>query len=166
MHFPLFSSTIPEDLDGSRCSNLSTSTSTVLRDASSVRSLVGGCLVNFWPVSVRGVTKRCCLSWLTNSAPRKWAQMRRKGVGGLRGLRQWVLYSCVQCTWSLNKLWRSMYLYKSSSSTQGPRYCTMCCSHVWRKFPTPCFSKYCIVYKYTPHYQLFVCIKTGESCRE
>ncbi len=44
-------------------------------------------------------TKGCRLSWLTNSVPRIWAQMR--GGGGLRGLSQWVkLYSP-------NKFWKS-----------------------------------------------------------
>ncbi len=49
----------------------------------------------------QGVTKRCRLSWLTNSAL-VWAQMRREG-GGCGGLSQWVQL----CTWSPNKLWRS-----------------------------------------------------------
>jgi hypothetical protein len=44
----------------------------------------------------RGLTKRCRLSWLTNSAPRIWAQMRGEGGRGLRGLSQGVLL----CTWS------------------------------------------------------------------
>jgi hypothetical protein len=48
-----------------------------------------------------GVTKRCRLPWLTNSAlvykPKCW------GRGELRGLSQWVQL----CTWSPNTLWRS-----------------------------------------------------------
>jgi hypothetical protein len=50
----------------------------------------------------QGVTKRCRLSWLTNSAlvcEPKWGV----GGGGLRGLSQWLQL----CKWSPNKLWRS-----------------------------------------------------------
>ncbi len=47
--------------------------------------------------SVKGVTKRCRLSWLTNRV-----QMRGEG-GGVANSSQWVLL----CIWSPNKLWRS-----------------------------------------------------------
>ncbi len=46
---------------------------------------------------LQGVTKRCRLSWLTNSA---LEFERRVGGGGLRGLSEWVRL----CTWSPNKL--------------------------------------------------------------
>jgi hypothetical protein len=51
----------------------------------------------------QGVTKRCRLSWLTNSAlvyePKCWG----RGWWGLMGLSQWLQL----CTWSPNKLWIS-----------------------------------------------------------
>jgi hypothetical protein len=52
---------------------------------------------------VQGVTKRCRLSLLTNSALVIQVQMR--GEGRSCGANE---YSCAQhVTWSLNKLWRS-----------------------------------------------------------
>ncbi len=45
----------------------------------------------------KGVTKRCGLSWLSNSAL-VWVQMRGERGEGLRGLSQWVLVQL--CTWS------------------------------------------------------------------
>jgi hypothetical protein len=65
----------------------------------------------------QGVTKRCLLSWLTNSAlvyePICW------GIGG----RGWgVSASSCACTWSTNKLWRSNFtfnLYVGNNAWNG-----------------------------------------------
>ncbi len=59
-----------------------------------------------------GVTKRCRLSWLTNSALVALVYSLNGGGGvrhgkGLRGLSQWVQL----CTWSPNKLWRSNSIF-------------------------------------------------------
>ncbi len=53
----------------------------------------------------QGVTKRCRLSWLANSAIVYEPKCGGKG-GGLRGLSQWVQLCTIHCTWSPNKLWR------------------------------------------------------------
>ncbi len=58
--------------------------------------------LKLWSFCTRGLqlTKRCCLSWPTNSA--LVFEPNCGGMGELRGLSQWV-----QLHWSLNKLWRS-----------------------------------------------------------
>jgi len=60
------------------------------------------------------VTKRCRLSWLTHSALVYEPECRGKGaVAGVLANE----YSCAQCKWSPNKLWRTksilttMYMY-------------------------------------------------------
>ncbi len=65
-----------------------------------------------WSVTIRilkckdqGVTKRCRLSWLTNSV--LVYEPKSGGVGGLQGLCQWVQL----CTWSPNKLWRCNFIF-------------------------------------------------------
>ncbi len=53
----------------------------------------------------QAVTKRCHLSWLTNSA--LVYEPLCRGGGGLRDLSQWEQL----CTWSPNKLWRSYSIF-------------------------------------------------------
>ncbi len=52
----------------------------------------------------QGITKRCHLSWLTNSA---LICEPKCGGGGSRGLSHWVQL----CTWSPKKLWRSNSIF-------------------------------------------------------
>ncbi len=61
---------------------------------------------------MQGVTKRCRLSWLTNSALAYEPQCGEWGAG----LSQWVQL----CTWSSNKLWRSNSIFNDD--------------HVWSHF--------------------------------
>ncbi len=57
-------------------------------------------------MDTQGVTKRCCLCWLTNCALVLYMSPNAGG-GELRGLSQWVQ----RCTWSPNKLWRSNSIF-------------------------------------------------------
>ena len=59
----------------------------------------------FYAVTLnQGITKRCRLSWLTNSAL-VYEPICTGGGGALRGISQWVKLCTI--TWSPNKLWRS-----------------------------------------------------------
>jgi hypothetical protein len=78
----------------------------------------------------RRVTKRCRLSWLTNSALVIRVQMRREGGGGSCRVSA-NDYSCAHhVTWSPNKLWRSTSIFNlwctSSSSTRCPAIPARC----------------------------------------
>jgi hypothetical protein len=136
---------------------------------SSVRSLVVGCLVNYW-MSVRGFTKRYRrLSWLTNSALVYEPKCRGMGGGGwLRGLSQWVQL----CTWRPNKFWRSMMsvqefvVHSRATVLLFKRVYNVLFPQFEENFPRRASVNTLYKYMHAPHYQLFVCIKTGESCRE
>ncbi len=54
----------------------------------------------------QGVTQRCRLSWVTNSAL-SYMSPNAGGGGELRGLSQWVQL----CAWSPNELWRSNSIF-------------------------------------------------------
>ncbi len=81
---------------------------------------------------MQGVTNRCRLSWLTNSA--LVCKLKLGGGGGcLRGLSQWVQL----CTWRPNKLWRTnsvLNLYMSSVKShiwldEPGQFSTLLCTH-------------------------------------
>jgi hypothetical protein len=62
----------------------------------------------------QGVTRRCRLSWLTNSALIYEPKCGGRG-GELRGLSQWVQL----CKWSPNKLWRPNSIVYPILAVQG-----------------------------------------------
>jgi hypothetical protein len=65
----------------------------------------------------RGVTKRCRLSWLTNSA---LVYKPKRGGRELWGLSQWVQL----CAWNSNKLWRSNSIFNLwiEPTSRSPRH--------------------------------------------
>jgi hypothetical protein len=66
---------------------------------------------------MQGVTKRCRLSLLTNSA--RVIQVQMRGEGGRCGVSANEYRRANHVTWSLNKLWRSTLTYDTMCQVTG-----------------------------------------------